>query len=221
MKEDLKEYVKELSKSVVIKFMQYAEIMFPGERLNYKHIKMLVLAISPDPITTYNRQGLCVQNSKLKSLVRVLCKAVDNSIVASETNKYGQIDKKIYKGCAKLMESPKCSTTAVIAVATIVSELCGILLQSLMNTMSDMKTLSLDFLKYQGICHTSNHVVYQYSSMIRFIYMIEQHTPLLPPSPREKKSEKKKGKHALCTDRSKVSFECDRPSTPENCFWEE
>lgn len=217
MKEDLKDYVKNLSKTIVLKILNYAELLFPGEKLNEKHIKLIVLAICPDPITTYNRQGLCIQNVKLKPIHRVLCKSIDSAMKSITDDKYGNVDKKICKACAKEMKIVKASQSAVVAVATVISQVLGIILQSAYENYANAKTLTLDLVKSSGVHHKgSNGQSYAYGSIMRFVNIIELFHP---------QNIREKGKTESASKKQKVSFndahKSGRPSTPDNCFWED
>lgn len=231
MKEDVKDYMKLLAKLMVTKLKKFHMTLFGSERLNSKHVKLIVLAMCPDPITTYNRQGLCNETSKLKPICKVLCKDVDTAMLEfTNGDKLGGTDKKIFKGCKKILEDVPCSQNGIVAVSSIVSTICGILLQSSIENCKDIKTLTLEMVKTEGVNHkASNGVTYPYNSLMRFLSIVESFEPLsIPETTKMKKNDAKhldtpkKAKHL------KVSFTNEnamkqnpRPSTPENCFWDD
>lgn len=223
MKEDLKEYLKHLGRKIVLQIVQFARVLFESERIGPKHIKLTILAICPEPITVYNRNGLCVQNVKLKPIHKVLCRAIDLVAEACGRDKYGGLDKKICKSCLQLLrehQDIKCSHHGMLAIASVVSEICGILLQSAVANQASVKTLTLDMLKTYGILHkSSNGANYPYSSMIRFLNIIDNFKV-------SDVKEATKKEHVYEESRSKekrVSFQRGphRPSTPDICFWED
>ena len=234
MKEDLKEYIKDLSNRFLLKIIKYYNNLFSTERLIFKHIKYIMIAMSPDPLTCYNRHGLCVQNIKLKPIHRVLCKSIDTAMKESENGtKNGGLEKKILKSCAEKLKSVniKFSPNGVIAISAVISTLCTILLQG--SIKSDVKTLTLDMIKSNGVIHkSSSGASYPYSSLMRFIYIIENFEPYAVCISKNKEDKKdkiaKKSKNIVAKE---VSSICDgtnkgvqfyqRPSTPDNCFWEE
>ena len=232
MKEDLKEYIKDLSKKIVEKIRKFSENLCNGERISSKHVKLILFALCPEPITVYNRQGLCTQNFKMKPIYRVLIKAIDEAVQMIETDKYGGIEKKIVKGTQHILKSSsiKYSLSGAIAVAATVSTICGILLQSSVDLLSDAKTLNYDSVRTNGVYHkSSSGQIYPYSSLIKFLNIIE----ILEPLSVEANKKDKKNKESIKYNREplKVHFQAQkftpdknqqqRPSTPDNCFWED
>lgn len=223
MKEDLKDYIKNLSEQIVTKILCFCDKLFPNERLNSKHIKLAILAMSVEPVTAYNRNGLCVQNVKLKPISKILCKSIDSGVTFMSENKYGNTDKKIYKGCLKLIKNIKHNSTAVIALSVSVSQICGILMQSSLENSCASKTLTLESVKENGIKHKStNGCTLPYSSLIRFLNVVEFFEPrTVTMIDVTKKKKDVKTKLESLEIKPKVSFKDNRPSTPEHCFWED
>lgn len=226
MKEDLKDHMKKLSEKIVAKILSFSGKLFSNERLNHRHIKLAVLAMSVEPITVYNRNGLCVQNVKLKPISKILCKSIDNAVANMSENKYGNTDKKIFKGCVKLLKDVKSSSSAAVALSAVVSQICGILMQSTLENSSEVKTLTLDCVKENGIKHKStNGSTFPYSSLIRFLNIVEYFEPReIVNREVTKKKKDAKAKFESLEIKPKVSFQdvsTKRPSTPDNCFWED
>ena len=231
MKEDLKEYIKELSKKIVFKIKKFSENLCDGERISSKHIKLILLSICPEPITVYNRQGLCSQKYQMKPIYKVLIKAIDEAVGTIENDKYCGIEKKIVRGTQQILKnsSSKYSPTGIIAVAVVVSTICGIILQSSVDLLSDTKTLNYDSVKANGVYHkSSSGQIYPYSSLIKFLNVVEIFEPQSVEQVKKDKKPKEI-KHSRESQNLKVQFkkQCtptikqERPSTPDNCFWED
>jgi len=224
MKEEVKDYLKDMSYNVLNKLIVYSQIMFPSERITPKHLQMIVLAMSVDPVTCYNRQGLCIQNTKIKTISRVLCKSISTAIQNTETDKYGGLDKKIYKSCVKILKEQNCSfsSQSIVAFTAIISEIIGIVLQSTIDNTQNVKTLTLELIKKEGTLHrNSTGTIYPYGSLIRFINIVDTFSPHAISKPVKKtKSILKTPKvsfQSIDNNQSKIS---NRPTTPDNCFWE-
>ena len=235
MKEDLKDYIRDLSKKILIKFMKYYETLFHGEKLQAKHVKYIIIAICPDPVTSCNRQGICIQQNKLKPFYKVLFKSIDTALsnFSDENvpnNKYGGLDKKLVKNCIQSLKGIKTSHQGILAMGAVISTVCSIMLQNSIH--SDIKTLTLDILLANGMTHKSNtnQKSYPYSSLMRFLGVIESFEPLKVNSPPPKKKDEEKDKHKVHFTNKKsftpklnktLKEKHERPSTPENCFWED
>lgn len=235
MKEELKEYVKELAENIAVKICVFAQILFENERITPKHIKSIIFAICPDPITAYNRQGLCSQKVALKPIYKVICKSIDQA-VALDGDKYGGLDKKIVKACGKHLSVFKASSSTAVAMAAVISTICGIILQSAQDNVPNMKTLTLESVKQFGTTYSGSSGQYPYSSLIRFLKIVEVFNPTIPIPMKSKPvvgKSKKDLKPAIVYDKTEtkqVHFKKDdakgqakraRPATPENCFWED
>ena len=233
MKEDLKEYIKDLSRSIVKKFVLYANILFPGEKLSAKHVQLLVISVCPDPLTSYNKNGLCIQNIKLKHIHRILCKSIQTSIACED--KYGNNDKKIFKFCKSMCLNVKISTSGIIAMTAIVSEICGIILQSAKENSVNPKTLTLEMVKSEGMTHiSSSGTRVPYGSIVRFLNIVTKFEPVYTSQPEKKKlktnqkdktNEKEKtnqiDKSVRFYEQKQKILTDIRPQTPDICFWED
>jgi hypothetical protein len=212
IKKDLSEYVCTLAGKIVAKIIMFSELLFPKEKITLKHVKMIVLSMCTDPITMYNKNGLCVQNVKMKPISKVLCRSIDDSIQALQENKYGNVDKKIFKCCSKILRDQiKTNNDAVVAIATIVSQICGILIQSTVAQCDDsIKTLCLEDLLKHGTNHTStNGEMIPYSSLIRFLHCV-QHFEAKPKLLDHKKEQQRK---SMLEAKPKVTFDKQKYQT--------
>ena len=93
-----------------------------------KHVKAAIFVLSVDPITTYARGQLAQQSSKLKHMMRLLCKTVDESIArVADGDKTGRVDKRIIKLVKALVKRDEwnASPSGIVAVAAIVAPLGG------------------------------------------------------------------------------------------------
>lgn len=208
MKEDLKQHMRKISDRIIRKILMFASILFEDERLTESHVQTIILAMSFEPITVYNRQGLCIENNKLKSVHKILVKDIENMTTACETTdkKYGGLDKKMVKSCTRHVKSlhSKISSKGILAIACVVIKICGILLESCMSNSDGVKTLTLELFMKESVHHKANSGnVYPYSSMMRFLHVANHFQPTSQALPGKVRQEKKYDKNIL---EGKVSF---------------
>lgn len=212
MKEDLKEHIRDFSSNVLEKIKVYADVMFKNEKLNEKHVKFIILAMSVDPITCYNKNGLCVQNISMKPICRIICNSIDIAMNSMTSDKYGGIDKKVYKACKKGLINCRCATSGILACSVVISELLGIRLQSTIKNVPDVKTLNLEIFQKESTLHkTAKQTTIPYSSLLRFINIVERF-----------KLEVREGtKNKVSFDMKSGNTNKQQPTTPDICFWED
>lgn len=234
MREDLKEHIKAFSHSVVVKMLQFGKIMFEQERLTDKHIVLILIAMCPEPLTIYNCQGLCVETSKLKPIYKVLCRSITTALDMSKEDTHGGIDKKLHKSCLKVIKENgvKTSQDGALAIGAVVSQVCGIILQSALHNAPDSKTLTLDIVREKGYYHkTSTGNTVPYPSLMRFANVVENFvptTPIMQPEVKSKEHSTESKRVQIENDSRRVTFgkekckdKMTRPTTPDNCFWDD
>lgn len=179
-KEEVKLYIHEFATAFVRRTAQYAKIM-TIERLLPRHVLLIMFAVSQDPITRYTDRGLCLQQHKIKSVLRVLQRALLNVNQNIQLDpKYGCLDKKLVKGTAQVLEEEgvRTSTAATVYLATCLAEVCGIMLNCTHMHMHDQKTVSLAVLKEMSMIHQlSSGEICTNVSLMRFIHSITHPPP--------------------------------------------
>lgn len=231
-REDVKTYMHEFAGRIVKRVILHMK-MLEITRLLPRHVGLIMFQMCSDPITRYTRQGLSTQTLKVKTLSKVFARVLQDTTEALERDaKYGGIDKKIVKGTAHLIEEAglKSNSTATVLVAACVAEVCGIMLNDAGKT--DKKTLTLEVLHQSSTVHVlSNGESCVNASLVRFIHSI--HTPLYAETRESRSREEPTRKRAAPTngdarkkrmalEEKSVKFrETPRPSTPDNCFWED
>ena len=125
----------------------------------------------------------------------------------------------------------KVSPSGTIALSTVVSQICGIIMQSSHHD-AEIKTLTLETVKKEGTNHrTSNGSIVPYSSIIRFLNMIDSFEPNIVDARMKKRNVPKlesiEAKQVTFNSQKQISAKEShlpnkkRPSTPENCYWED
>ena len=133
-------------------------------------------------MTLYSRDELLVENSKLTHISRVLCRAIEHSVDALDTSKYGNLDKKLFKECSKIIkETVNVHASGVVALVSVVSEICGILLNCCLCEIrqnSNEKTLHMKHIKLDSVYHTtSDGARLPFSSLMQFIKILQTFEP--------------------------------------------
>lgn len=175
LREDLRTYVRDLALHIARAFDACARRMCADERIAARHVKYIVLALALDPITSYNRQGLCVQNVWIKPIERVLCAAVDAALLRYDVDldRHGGLDRRLVRECENVITA-RHAPTATLAIAAVVAEICGILLNSAWTNLNRPKTLDLKQVRAEGIMHVfSTGEKQPYSSFARLLRRLE------------------------------------------------
>ena len=148
--------------------------------------------------------------------------------------KYGGISKQIVKSTHSRFEqhNVKASNSTIVLLSACISEMCGIMLNATMQQM-DQRTMTIDMVTNKCTVHTlSNGDKCVNSSMLRLLHVLRLPHPLIQ-SKKEDTSRKRKQPESGAREPNKleekqVSFHQDvvkskktRPSTPDNCFWDE
>ena len=231
MKDDLKLYIRTMADRIVYKITQLC-LFVNNDKIGTKQIKHIILLLCVDPITCYTRDGLSYSQGTLRSMSRILLKAIDRAQQYVENgDKYGNMDKKMVKCVQSILTDGqvKFGSSGVISITACVSEVCGLLLHATYKGMNYPKTLTLEGLKTYGTTHfsESSSKSVTNASLIRLLHVLEQdHFNIC--------SDKSVDKTKYAQESSKnVSFEGDkvsacfwqsaageeRPGTPD-CFWE-
>lgn len=250
IREEVKTHVHQLAGLFVDRVadhVQYLQI----DRILPRHVRLIITQMVQDPLTRMNRNGLCVQQTKVKNMAKVFQRALDKVEENLQVDaRYGGIDKKVVKGTQSCLDklNIRYSTGASVCIASCVAEVCGIMLNSAQNLIED-RTLSLQAFQTHSTTYClSTGERCANSSLIRFLHYLrspicrggvaesskktecgvahlEKHTPNTNVSEPNKKG------RPLCESPNKkqrrletktVSFQTTpRPRTPDTCFWED
>jgi hypothetical protein len=169
MKDDAKEYIKQISCKIIKKIQHFCVMMFPNTQLEKKHAKIAFLCLSFGPLTCFNRQGLCCENVKLKPIEKIVLRCIDSEIENS-------LDSKIVSACKELLcdsSTLRCTTEFVKAVTIGVTNIITIMLQSTSHN-NDHKTMTLEDLheKATSYKNTKSELV-PYVSLKRMLHLVE------------------------------------------------
>lgn len=158
MQENLKQKMKLLAEKIVLKIINSAKT-FECTKINENVVKLMCIQICNDFIVVWNpKTGINIQNTKVKDMTRVIARAIDTTIELVEAgDKNGGLEKKIVKGVASVLEKKNMKSTqsGKVALAAVVSEICGVMLQSAMQNCVD-KTLTVDHIEKYAVMYTNS-----------------------------------------------------------------
>tara|TARA_B110001450_G_scaffold251866_1_gene272599 strand:- start:2081 stop:3010 length:930 start_codon:yes stop_codon:yes gene_type:complete len=233
-REDLKHYMHDLAKKIVLRVCQHMKAL-NIDRLLPRHVSLIMFQMCQDPVTRYMRHGLSCQAHRVKPLSKVFAKVLCETTIAIEKeHKNGNIDRKIIKGTQNIIDENgmKSSNVATVLVASCVAEVCGIMLNDA-RQCGDKKTITLDILQEASTTHVlSNGEACKNISLARFITsiyrpMLSEFQVEVEESTRKRKPDRHlvdKQKRRILEEKT-VKFAAvavgPRPATPDHCFWEE
>lgn len=243
IRDEVRRYIHLLATNIVERIAYHAQ-MLEVDRMLPRHVRMIIIHMTQDPLTRMNRNGLCIQHTKVKTMSRVFQRALDDAETNLKTDsKYAGIDRKIVKGSQAVLTrlNLRFSAGASVCIAACVAEICGIILNSTHTLMED-RTVSLSALQTYGTTHClSSGEKCVNSSLVRFIHSIftpphpelfrlKEKAPVhakqppspAPPAPKHKIARESPSKKLRRLESKSVSFHMDkRPTTPDICFWED
>lgn len=187
IKDEVKVYVRDFCATLLERLLQHCILLFGDERVTARHVKLLILLLTNEPLTMYERETLLVENSKLAHVSRVLCRAIEHSLNAMEDSKYANLNKKFYKECMKIIkeeDSIQTNTSGNVALVSVVSEVCGILLNCSLQEMRQEdvngKTLHRKHVTIESVYHTtSDGERLPFKSFMHFIHVVQTFEPQL------------------------------------------
>ena len=247
MKEEVRTYALRVS-SLLVQRIAFHSRELEVERLLPRHVRMIVFDITQDPVLRLNRGFVVVQNNKIRSMSKLLQRALDAANTAFERDpKHGLLDRALVRSCASTLEahSIKASNAAVVYVATIVAEMIGILLSSAHMCMPENRTMTLENVKAMKYQLSTGQVVNNIS-VHRLMHSIERTSHMCQNAALEDEAitrvpaaKRPRADVPPCAPKSMRNLECKtvsfarsdeeqrpmsaaaRPSTPTDCFWEE
>lgn len=172
VKEDVKTYMKSLAENMIRSLISICT-SFTSEKISLQHVKFALFTMCVDPIVMYNRMGLTIQNSKFKCMTRTLIRQLENE---DPDDKYAGIDKKFFKSTASYVESlttQKLEAKALRAIAFFAHQVCGIILNSAIEQLSD-RTLTLESIDKYGTTHVVHSEDCINSSLVRMLHFIQK-----------------------------------------------
>ena len=204
MVEDVKVFFKELASNIVKTFALTA-ITLGIETLTVSHVKLLMVQIANDNTIMYGENNkIRTQLQKVKSITKIVCKAIDNTDFFA---KNGNMDKKIVKGVdAGLREyTLKANAQAKLSLSVVVSEVCGICIQSAASALQE-KTLTMDVVNTKSFLYNSSQDgIVVNDSLFRFINNVMPDNTLPYPISSNRKKEVKT-QHSLPIQNSKADI---------------
>lgn len=172
VKEDVKTYMKSLAENIVHSLIRICT-SFTSDKICLQHVKFALFSLCVDPIVMYNRMGLTVQNSKFKCMTRTLIRQLENE---DPDDKYAGVDKKFFKSTGTYIESltsQKLEAKALRAIAFFAHQVCGIILNSAMEQLSD-RTVTLESIDKYGTTHMVHSEDCINSSLVRMLHFIQK-----------------------------------------------
>jgi hypothetical protein len=141
-----------------------------------KHVKVAIVCMTNDLVTMYVRDDLLVQSSRIKPLTALLCRSVDRAISRiADGCKNGRVDKKVIKFVEHFDRDHalKVTSAGMIAIASVVYEICDMLLQSAsfeLDRNKSVQTLSSEHVRVsEGIVRLKHGDRYVHAALLRFL----------------------------------------------------
>lgn len=230
-KEEVKQCMHDLAKNIVIRATCHFK-MLNIDRILPRHVRIVIFQMAVDPLTRCNRTGLCVQQMKIKNMMRIFQRVLDDTDKNLQKDaRYGLIDKKIVKGTCALLEKAEIrfSSAGAVCLAACVAEVCGIILNATQHLMQE-RTITQALLQTHGTTHRlSNGQQCTNASLLRFLHSMQGPHPeglidvpaclasTLKPRPSPSKMQINTKKAMRRMEEKNVSFDCmdKRPRTSD------
>ena len=207
MQESVKHFFKKLAHDILSSLILTARTL-RIEKLTEQNVKILLLQVGNDSIISYEpKHGIVTQLSHVRHICKIVCKSIDN---IDTKDKYSNLDKKIVKGVATILDEYgiKASNGGKLALSAVVSEICGICIQSSAQSLTE-KTLTLENVQNNAFLYRSTRdVTYINDTLFRFITYVMPDSKLPIPKiiPEQKKT--------TAEDEPKQNFEQFRKPKP-------
>lgn len=179
--EDVKKRIDVICQEAIDTYLSLSKVLFPGEKMKRHHILLLTSLLAVDSITQWSDEELLCQKLYMKPMSKVLSAAI---------NAQSAIPSKVLKYCKTRM-GENVSSCAVQAMGAILTEMCGIMLQSCERMQPGLKTLTIRMFEENGVLYkTSKNEIIQYESLIRFLNLLRRPKAVSAPKSILKKSDK-------------------------------
>ena len=172
VKENVKTYIKSLAENMIHSLIRVSTTFTP-DKICVQHVKFALHSMCIDPIVMYNRMGLTVQNCKFKCMTRTLIRQLENE---DPKDKYAGIDKKFFKSTTvyvATLTKQKIEANALRAIAFFTHQVCGIILNSALEQLSDC-TMTLESIDKYGTTHVVNSEECINCSLVRMLHFIQR-----------------------------------------------
>ena len=172
VKEDVRTYMKSFAENMVKSLIRIC-ITFTSDKICVQHVRFALYSMCIDPIVMYNRMGLTVQSSKFKCMTRTLIRQFENE---NQSDKYAGVDKKFFKSTivyVATLTDQKLEANALRAVAFFTHQVCGIILNSAIEQLSD-RTMTLESIDKYGTTHKVHSEDSINSSLVRMLHFIQK-----------------------------------------------
>ena len=188
MQDSVKQFFKKLAYDTISSFILIARTL-GIEKITEANVKLLVFQTTNDTIVTYSsKHGLLVQLNKVRPISKIICRSINELDIK---DKYSNLDKKIVKGVASALQEFDIKAThgGKLALSVVVSETCGVVIQSAAQTLSE-KTLTLECIDKNAFLYkSSKDGVCINDSLFRFVsYILPDHNFPIPQIAKQESS---------------------------------
>lgn len=175
MKEDVRIHLRDTN-NAVLTYIYDVLYKLQIDTVAPKHVKAAIVCMTNDLVTMYVRDDLLVQSSRIKPLTALLCRSVDRAISRlADGCKYGRVDKKVVKFVEHVdrEQALKVTPAGKVAIASVVYEICDMLLQSAsfeLDRDKSIQTLSSEHMRVsEGIVRLKHGDRYVHAALLRFL----------------------------------------------------
>lgn len=209
----------------------------PTERITLRHLCLALQVVCQDPCPIMMHGEVASERTRMLPFVEVLSRALADVETHLKSEKYGNIDRRLCRSTLAALKPlrPSLSHTAVVGIAGIIAEVCGVLLHAAVEHVGEKRTMTLQHFD-EGCTRykTAHGKVEEYASLKRFLHHVKitrkaatschpKSPPARPvPSANERPRIAVEGK-AMTTkkviDGQRVGI-VERPRTPDVCFWD-
>ena len=155
---EAKDYIHMLALAMLKRLIHCAENMSIS-RVLPRHVRLIMIHLCEEPLTKYNKNGICLQQHKMKPMYVLFKKVIDRALEEIENgNKRANIQAKIVRNVTNMLKTRgiKFSPASAVCFSACIAEICGILLHS-STKYSDERTITTNMLREKGIVYKTSH----------------------------------------------------------------
>ena len=169
---EVKQHVDEIAQKILDAIVRAVRI-FDAEQLAQKHVRLALFLIMVEPVTCFMNGQLCYRQSTLKPIFKSLTRAIARSDEAVRNgNRYGRMERHTFLTICRhgKAQEPRFTKPALLHVAAVINEVCGILLHNAQAHMRDA-TLTMAHMKL-ALTVKDEHGTRPHASFIRFLHRV-------------------------------------------------